>query len=300
MGDLVNTPKQYVFDLKVAKEKEIDGIGMGVLSDGTAYLNTRGLARMCGVDPSVIVRLAINWNLHETPPRETKIQEMLREQGFVVDKPYIAVQHNGVQTNAYPDIVCMAVLEYYAFQSKLANSEKARENYRLLARASFTQFIYKKIGFDPHQGQEVAWQQFHDRVTLNWGVVPDGYFSIFKEAAELIVMLIRAKANVGIHFVPDGSMGIHWGKHWTGNKLATQYGERRQYQHRYPDYFPQSKSNPQDAHCYPDEALAAFKRWTREVYCADKLIPYLSAKAKEGALPLEFVETARLTFQPAN
>src|SRR5262245_15702863 len=33
--------------LFVDREKEIDGIGMGVLSDGTAFLTGRGLARLC-------------------------------------------------------------------------------------------------------------------------------------------------------------------------------------------------------------------------------------------------------------
>lgn len=41
---------QFEMDLGIQKEVEIDGIGMGVLTDGTPYLNARGLARMCGPD----------------------------------------------------------------------------------------------------------------------------------------------------------------------------------------------------------------------------------------------------------
>jgi hypothetical protein len=33
----------------VEKDTDINGIGMGVLSDGTPYLNQRGLAALCGV-----------------------------------------------------------------------------------------------------------------------------------------------------------------------------------------------------------------------------------------------------------
>ena len=41
---------------------ERDGIVMGALSDGTPYLTGRGLARMCGVENSVIFRLPNNWH----------------------------------------------------------------------------------------------------------------------------------------------------------------------------------------------------------------------------------------------
>ena len=43
-------PDQYSLDLQIEKQIEIDGIGMGVLSNGTAFLNGRGLARLCGID----------------------------------------------------------------------------------------------------------------------------------------------------------------------------------------------------------------------------------------------------------
>lgn len=36
---------QIPLGLSIDKETEIQGIGMGVLSDGTAFLNQRGLAR---------------------------------------------------------------------------------------------------------------------------------------------------------------------------------------------------------------------------------------------------------------
>ncbi len=43
------TPVQQVLDLGIERQIEIDGIGMGVLSDGTPFLTGRGLARLCGV-----------------------------------------------------------------------------------------------------------------------------------------------------------------------------------------------------------------------------------------------------------
>lgn len=43
------TKSQGSFDLGIDKERDVEGIGMGVLSDGTPYLNQRGLAALCGV-----------------------------------------------------------------------------------------------------------------------------------------------------------------------------------------------------------------------------------------------------------
>jgi hypothetical protein len=43
----ITPPEQR--ELFIDKQKEIDGVGMGVLSDGTAFLTGRGLARLCGI-----------------------------------------------------------------------------------------------------------------------------------------------------------------------------------------------------------------------------------------------------------
>src|SRR5947209_16586829 len=52
--------------LFVDKEKEIDGVGMGVLSDGTAFLTGRGLARLWGVSNARIVELGQEWDVVST------------------------------------------------------------------------------------------------------------------------------------------------------------------------------------------------------------------------------------------
>lgn len=48
------TPEQGSFDLTINCQKEIQGVGMGVLSDGTPFLTQRGLARLCGIDKNPI------------------------------------------------------------------------------------------------------------------------------------------------------------------------------------------------------------------------------------------------------
>lgn len=39
---LNTTLEQLRLDLQIAVEREVDGVGMGVLSDGTPFLNIRG------------------------------------------------------------------------------------------------------------------------------------------------------------------------------------------------------------------------------------------------------------------
>ena len=62
--------EQLRLDLQVAAEGEFDGVVMGVLSDGQAYLTIRGLARMCGVDHSSIIRITADWLLVPLKARE--------------------------------------------------------------------------------------------------------------------------------------------------------------------------------------------------------------------------------------
>ncbi len=272
-------------DVSIAKEMEIDGIGMGVLSDGTPYLTGRGLARMCGIDNATLVETAGNWASRNFRPREMKIIDILGQEGAALRPPYIEIQVDGTVHNAYADAVCMAFLEYYAFEAGSNCKAVARENYRLLARQSFREYIYAKVGYRrANDGLEV-WTQFHDRVSLNYETVPPGYFSIFKEAADIIVSMISAGADIGKAFVPDISIGQHWSRHWKSSNLSALYGERQKYEHAYPEYFPQAESNPQTPFCYPDAALGEFRRWMREVYRVQMLPRYLESKIQSGQMP---------------
>lgn len=286
-GNLPITPQQHELPLVIEAEKEIDGVGMGVLRNGTPFLTQRGLARMCGVAQSVISDITAGWN--EGRPREAKIKEALADQGLHLETPHIPMMKGDAPYFAYSDVVCMAVLEYFAFE---ASRPHALANYRKLARATLRDFIYTQVGYDPRRAIPEVWRQFHDRVSLAFDKVPHGYFSIFKEGADIIVTLIRAGANVGDSFVPDGSIGQHWSSYWRREKLADRFGPAGAYDHYYPSYFPQSASNPQPANCYPDAALPEFRRWMRDVYLPEKLPEYLKSKVKQGALPASFSEIA--------
>ena len=109
-------PKQGVLNLWVDRQDEVNGIGMGVLGDGTPFLNQRGLARMCGVENAHIGSISAEWNENHKP-RIAAIKKILSDRGVVVDAPHLEVAYRGRKMFAYVDSVCLAILEYYAFEA---------------------------------------------------------------------------------------------------------------------------------------------------------------------------------------
>jgi hypothetical protein len=277
-------------NLFVDKEKEIDGVGMGVLSDGTAFLTGRGLARLCGISNPRIVELGQNWGKESTNAMAEGVKKILQSKGLMGDKPYIEIKQRSGTFYAYSDVVCLAVLEYYAFDQP---TEEAKRNFRILAGKALHDFIYAQVGYDPGNHVPEIWRQFHDRISLTYNAVPAGYFCIFKEISDIIVHLGQSGLSVDSKFVPDISVGSHWARHWTGSSLSEKYGERIKFEHNYPEYFPQSASNPQEPWCYPEMALGEFKRWIRESYIkGGKFEKYLTDQAAKKMLPPSFAQLA--------
>lgn len=290
VGGDARAPVQGELDLQIEKQIEIDGVGMGVLSDGTAFLTGRGLARLCGVDSSRISEMAQDWSVDAPNAMTAKVKQILEEKGIIVERPYIEIKQRSGVFHAYPDVLCLAVLEYYAFDLP---KDEAKKNFRLLAGKALHDFIYTQVGYDPSNIVPVEWQQFHDRVSLTYNSVPPGYFSIFKEISDMVVTLGQGGLHIDSSFVPDISVGGAWGKHWTSHNLDNKYGARKKWDHNYPDYFPQALSNPQPAWCYPDEALAEFRRWMRETYVGEgKFISYIESKVQQKQLPPSFTQLA--------
>ena len=286
------TTPQVEMDLQIQKQTEIDGVGMGVLTDGTPFLTGRGLAGLCGVDSSRISEIATDWHLPNPRPAARKIRKILEDRGVEIPvHPYIEITQRSGAFHAYADVVCLAVLEYYAFDAGSSVREQAQKNYRLLAGKALHDFIYTQVGYDPNHNIPAAWVQFHDRVSLTYNSVPPGYFSVFKEIADMIVTLGEAGLHIDSSFVPDISVGLSWAKHWSSSGFDEKYGERIKWGHNYPDYFPQAVSNPQECWCYPDDALGAFRKWSREIYIGQgKFSNYINGKIKKKELPPSFAQ----------
>lgn len=273
------TPKQLKLDLGIEVEKVVGGIEMGVLENGIPYLTQRGLAEMTGAARRSIQEITEEWQEAQSTDvwrgRMVYFRDYLTKAGFDEPALFIEITKDGSPHYAYPDMVCMAMVEYFAFEAQRTN-ETAVANFRNLARYGLQEFIYNALGYVP----EDPWKLFNARVSLLKDSVPIGYFSVFKESNGLVVDLINAGLPVNQHTIPDGSVGITWGYFWKENSLSEKYGERIDYPHYYPPEYPQSASNPQAAKAYPDAALPEFRRWFREIYLTTKYPIYILKKAK--------------------
>lgn len=116
---------------------------------------------------------------------------------------------------------------------------------------------------------------------------------MFNEAHTIIYEMIQAGAEVGEKTVVDISIGQHWSKFWDDNGLASQYGSRAKYPHRYPASHPQANSNPQEAWCYPLAALGQYRVWLQNQYIeGGKFAKYIDGKVKRGDLPPSVAQLA--------
>lgn len=287
---------QGELDLTVERSVEVEGIGMGVLSDGTPFLSQRGLARLCGVENRYIGIITSEWNASKQSERTLGVKKLLTERGEALPKAAQEASWNGRRVLAYSDSLCMAALEYYAFDAGLSGRKLALRNFRRLARFGFAQFIYARVGYDNPDDRDV-WRSFRDRVSLTYDAVPKGYFGVFKELSSMIVTLGLEGLHIDERFVPDISVGKAWAGYWQEANLTDKYGASGSYPHRFPDYFPQAVSNPQMARCYPEDALGEFRRWFRNQYIGEGCFKrYLTRKSHELLLPDGYVERAVLAL----
>ena len=290
------TSGQQSFDLVIERDTEIEGIGMGVLSDGTPYLNQRGLAALCGVQNAHIGTISGQWNDPEERPRIKTIKTILAKAGYTAPSAHVEIVHKGTTHFCYPAEICLAILEYYAFDAGANVQEKARDNFRLLAGSKLRELIYSQVGYDPTG--EGRFRKWHERIALNYHAAPKGYFHVFNEAHTIIYELIQAGANIGEKFVVDISIGSHWSRYWGKNDLDQEFGSRIKYPHRYPDDHPQSLSNPQESWCYPLAALGAYRQWLQDTYIeGGKFRNYLGGKVSKGELPPSIAQLAIETIE---
>lgn len=292
------TPSQGILPLGIEKAGDFGEIGMGVLSDGTPYLSQRGLAVLCGVENAHIGTISSQWNDAQLKPRVQKIKAILESAGFSSAVAHVEISHAGNVHYCYPAEVCLAILEYYAFDAGTNVQQQARQNFRLLAGSKLRDMIYKQVGYDP-TGQD-RFKDWHNRISLNFWSAPKNYFHVFNEANTIIYELVSAGADVGPKTVVDISIGQHWGRYWEDNNLSASYGDRKKYQHRYPDNHPQAKSNPQESWCYPINALGPYRQWLQDHYIeGGKFKGYLDRKVSKGELAPSVAQLAIATIVPA-
>lgn len=265
-----------------------DGIPMGVLSDGTPYLTLYGLAKLCGIDEAPLRLFTSNWDTEKHKPRGQKVAAYLAEKGhFNVERLYTRVVNStNVETHAYPDYICMAIMRYYAIDATNFDRSVAINNFVRLAEYTLKRMIYEKSGYNqPNQAViSSSWNVYQQRIIANDNI-PIGYFSIFREMADLTVRLINSEFKLDPHSIPDISVGQRWAKFWKDNNLAQTCGERMLHAHNYPEDFPQSRGTQKEAHIYPNAALGTFRDWLYTTYVNVHLKTYLAGKVQQKALP---------------
>lgn len=280
------SPKQQKMDFLIKMEKKINDIEMGIMENGSAYLTKQGVADICGVDPKRIYDISNEWVESYNDEvfgsdRKSFIRHYLFSYGFNHPKLYLEVleNKNGTLSHlAYPSIVCMAILEYYAFEAK-NKSQTALSYFRKFSANGLINYIYNSFKYV----KEDPYSYYHSRISLLQANAPTNYFILFNETHTIVYDLIIAGLTVNHTIIPDISIGIHWGNLWNDENFEAEYGPRIKFKHNYPDEFPQSASNPQDAWAYPDEALIHFRRWFKTDYLLTKFPEYILKKARINA-----------------
>lgn len=281
---------------------ELDGsrvgsFGMGILSDGTPFLTQRGLAFLCGVENAHIGTISSQWAEEISKPRINKIRDILARNGHSLSEAHVSVRIGGRTIYAYREEISLAVIEYYAFEAGQFCQEEARDNFRVLARKGFRDAIYESLDYSPSRDVDDNWLAFHDRVSLVYNSAPDGYFSIFKESAEITVTLGQGGIYANDAVIPDISIGRCWSDHWRKSNLTEKFGNRLDYEHNYPGYFPQAASNPQTPWAYPEGALGEFRRWLREDYIrGGKFAQYVRSQVGKKGITSEAANKALAAY----
>jgi hypothetical protein len=290
--------RQGELSLEVVTSKEINGVEMGVFRNGTAFLTERGLAKASGVDRKAIANQAKNYASYRCGEGiAPKIAKILERQGFEGGELFARIEHKGQLVNAYPDVVCVAVLAYYSSEAGKACTQEAKDSFLILASQGLRKYIYDQTGYDPQRQILESWKHYHDRLLLN--PMPSGYFSVFAETAQLVLASINEGLIVDSHTVPDVSVGQIWSKFWVSQELKALHGERTRHPHLYPDYFPQAQANGDiQAYIYPLKALGEFREWLQKVYLPQKFPTYLKGKAKNGVISASQMQALLKAVEP--
>lgn len=265
----------------VRHQSEADGFEMGVMSDGTPYLTASGLAFVCGTARSNIITLVGDWQNQRFLPRGQAISQIIqRSGGDPTGDLHRAIKVRGITQHAISADYCMAILEYYAFESR-SDADVARENYRNLATQSLKEFIYRRTGYKATG----ALPAHLARYTRNRGKIPYTHFSMLNEITlNLIAPLEEAGYTLPENLVPDISEGKLFCK-WLREKKGIEPNNFPMYDHEYPD------GRVVQAKLYPVEFLDDFRRHFHEVWLVEKAGKYFGDR---DSLALEYVESLRL------
>jgi len=283
--------QQQSLSIAPIKVQEIDSISMGILPNGETFLSLQGLAKFCGVAPSAIIQLAQDWEKGEAQNRNRgqKLESLIKEwteSDSTPDSLYVQINSNNSISgviHAVPEAIVMAITDYYAHFALITKPE-AISNYRKAAKYGLRKYIYERLSYTEKDVLTKSWELFQERILNNES--PRGYFTMFDEATTIIASLIRNSIAVDDSIMPDGSLGIHWAKHWKNSNLATKHSERIKIKHNFPESYRQMDP---EINAYPNSALSDFRTWFEDVYLPQKYPEYIKTKARNGKISIESI-----------
>lgn len=214
---------------QVVNQAEVDGIEMGVTEDGTPFLTGRGLATVCGISASTLNEWGEIVPVTGDRFRAGKLAKLLIDHGFGGDRFFQKLIYKGQEANAYPDAVCIAFLEYYGFEAGERCTEEAKNNYRILARKSLQDYIYRHTGYKSSQVSDVPllYTSTYIRRLENMRdhQVDDELWTTFREGAEVLLFVEKdLRVPVDKMDLCDGSIGSHWGAYRQAKEWADESG----------------------------------------------------------------------------
>jgi hypothetical protein len=80
-----------------------------------------------------------------------RIRAILSNSGVSLEAPHVRLKRGSRAMFAYPEPLCLAVLEYYAFHAGAHCRDAARHNFRSLAGSALQSFIYVQVGYQADQ-----------------------------------------------------------------------------------------------------------------------------------------------------
>lgn len=261
---------QVPLEVGIEVERTVRGVEMGVLQNGISYLTPAGLEAAAGIDPAALMEISQEWEAAlkdgDFSPRSriAFFREYLNENEYTHPHLHLEITRSGSRYFVYPDVVCMAFLEYFAFGT-LKRNATAVENYRSISRSGFREFVFKALGYTPSD----KWKYVYDRISISNGGAPDSYFTIFGEVSGIVIDLVNADLPLSEKTISDTGVETSWADHWTKSYLDDVYGARIT-----------DTSNPRLPWAYPNEALAEFRRWFRHDYLITRFPRYVLTRAR--------------------
>jgi hypothetical protein len=257
---------------------------------GQSGMSQIGLARLADKDPKTLRNLEDA--LRTSAPSKSLEPFVGKTFTLRTDNPTIDGKPVG-NLKIYKSNYCAAVLKHFADQEEADKAESRPATYSLVKFAS--------MGIDRWIQDITGWTQYRDSIQPYTSVyinriqnmrdhqIDDEHWSIFREAAELLLMIEKDwQVPINDFDILDGSIGRRWRTYREGKDWA-EANDDNWYQHSFRD-----QRGVRDCRAYKWNERAEFERWMRSSYVPDYLPAYLITKYGKSATRLIYTENGLL------